>query len=951
MRSGWHRPVGRTRRAAGGFAAVLGLFLSATALAEEGLVAHYTFEEGPGDTVKDHSGQGNDGKNMGARHVKLPDGKGYAMCFDTPDAHVDCGDGPSLDLTEALTLELWFNPKSLLTKGEMGVVGKIMGSYCMAYSNRCWFYSPDSGSFTSTEVLTSGWHHIAATFDGKHVRTYRDGRLEGSAEAKASTLPHGGNFYLRYPATYDGPVKPPLVCTMDDVQVYNRALSDAEIAEHYRSSAKASGRHDTAWFDRPKLTLHTFPQSATLAVQADYGQMTAIPAGSWLDICIRNAAGKVVVKDSSPLEIDAADDDNARRAEFSDALMEGVIDRFISVGYLRDGDYVLDVSIRAADDTPIGETSSLDLSLPLAKPDWIRAYDDVKVLNNLVAELLTVNRRAQKADGLYTFKNPRDGWVFISSTASAQGEDTVSLLVDGESVVEHISGKGNTLEAMRRLPAGEHTLRVQSAGEARVTELVVLAIPEIHIAELGATPWMPPLAKCSWSFLERSGLLESANVVVELNDLPENAAGMASWLASGRERYSRLSVGQLWAMKTVTPDQVRSLWTETRGMQRRDYHGVLLDEFSGSGVGGLGKYPAYTEAFARIAGDPAFKGKALYPYCIPMHTSGPGIDMVKAVVDGGYKWAEEKYLTEQPTEEKALEYMLRRYVRNTLRYNETIPGCARHMIMTLGYMSAPPETLNIDPGVDFKTYMDMQMQLLANHSSLFGLYGVQWYLLRYADEEDARFSAKLYRHYCIEGRKDRMTDDPYILPHIVNPDFDEGDAGWTLEPAEPGGVTTGHAKGYGRIQTRCRGGNEEAGDNFLLTRRSAKAPNRFSQTIKSLTPGRTYSVKMFSADYNHLKSGKSEQKTHHVNVKIDDVDMIPAKEFHYLFPSGQAGHGYPPFNTQNNLYETYHRVVFRARGQTAKLTISDWLSDTRPGGQIGRMLMHNFIEVQPYLED
>ena len=91
------------------------------------------------------------------------------------------------------------------------------------------------------------------------------------------------------------------------------------------------------------------------------------------------------------------------------------------------------------------------------------------------------------------------------------------------------------------------------------------------------------------------------------------------------------------------------------------------------------------------------------------------------------------------------------------------------------------------------------------------------------------------------------------MPHIENPDFDQGDAGWTLQPAEEGSISVAHAIGLGILQTRCRGGNEQAGDNFLMTRRSAKGPNRFSQTIKKLTPGRQYSVKMFTADYDEMK--------------------------------------------------------------------------------------------------
>ena len=81
-------------------------------------------------------------------------------------------------------------------------------------------------------------------------------------------------------------------------------------------------------------------------------------------------------------------------------------------------------------------------------------------------------------------------------------------------------------------------------------------------------------------------------------------------------------------------------------------------------------------------------------------------------------------------------------------------SAARHMITTLGFMSAPPLTLNAEPGVDYKVYLDMQMHLLANDPVLFGLYGIQWYHNGYVDEEILRWSAKLFRHYGIEGRKD-----------------------------------------------------------------------------------------------------------------------------------------------------------------------------------------------------
>ena len=40
-----------------------------------------------------------------------------------------------------------------------------------------------------------------------------------------------------------------------------------------------------------------------------------------------------------------------------------------------------------------------------------------------------------------------------------------------------------------------------------------------------------------------------------------------------------------------------------------------------------------------------------------------------------------------------------------------------------------------------------------------------------------------------------------------------------------------------------------------------------------------------------------------------------------------------------------------AKGESAKLTVTDWTSDKDPGGPVGQELMFNFIEIQPYLED
>ena len=45
-------------------------------------------------------------------------------------------------------------------------------------------------------------------------------------------------------------------------------------------------------------------------------------------------------------------------------------------------------------------------------------------------------------------------------------------------------------------------------------------------------------------------------------------------------------------------------------------------------------------------------------------------------------------------------------------------------------------------------------------------------------------------------------------------------------------------------------------------------------------------------------------------------------------------------------------LVFRAKGPTARLTLSDWPAPTRRNGApLGQELIFNFIEVEPFLMD
>ena len=89
---------------------VLALTLSSTASAA-GLVGWWTFDETSGTTAKDSSGKGNNGRIVGTPQW-VPGKVGGALQFNG-STYVDCGNGPSLNVREQITIAFWFNFTSL----------------------------------------------------------------------------------------------------------------------------------------------------------------------------------------------------------------------------------------------------------------------------------------------------------------------------------------------------------------------------------------------------------------------------------------------------------------------------------------------------------------------------------------------------------------------------------------------------------------------------------------------------------------------------------------------------------------------------------------------------------------------------------------------------------------------------------------------------------------------
>jgi hypothetical protein len=193
------------------------------------LVAAYSFNEGSGTGVTDVSGNGNNGTTGNATWTTS--GKyGNALTFNGTSARVTVNDAASLRLTGGMTLEAWVYPTTVNT-ATRDVIYKGDDNYYLEGSSFAGHKAPAMGGTLGSPLYGPGalsantWAHLAATYDGATMRLYVNGAQvasraqTGAIATSANPLQIGGDsIYGQYFAG-----------RIDEVRIYNRALSQTEI--------------------------------------------------------------------------------------------------------------------------------------------------------------------------------------------------------------------------------------------------------------------------------------------------------------------------------------------------------------------------------------------------------------------------------------------------------------------------------------------------------------------------------------------------------------------------------------------------------------------------------------------------------------------------------------------------------------------------------------------------
>lgn len=248
---------------------VLTLLLVSVAVAakDSSLVLYFPFDEGKGEIANDASGNGNNGKLMAQpKWVKGKDGSALEFSGGENQNYVEVPDNPSLNPEMEITCMAWIYFDKWQPTG--GVISKYTGagnqrSYdihmhhslnlscaasCSSNGQSQLGVSTTIANAPEGSMKEGTWHHVAFTFKAKEfLRLYLNGEMVADSDAAATDhlfdnntpLMVGTDFAIG--GAHNGQPRE-FTGIIDEVAVFNRALSDAEIKQRMASIAAIETR-------------------------------------------------------------------------------------------------------------------------------------------------------------------------------------------------------------------------------------------------------------------------------------------------------------------------------------------------------------------------------------------------------------------------------------------------------------------------------------------------------------------------------------------------------------------------------------------------------------------------------------------------------------------------------------------------------------------------------------
>jgi hypothetical protein len=186
-----------------------------------------------------------------------------AVSFDGTNDQVKIASSTSLNLTSPFTLETWIKPSSLPIAGSFVSILTKAESYSLQFNGpRLEFTIMQSGTrkrlqAPSGAVAAGGTYDVVATYDGTTQRLYLNGKEVASTPLSGAATVTTNPLYI---GSWNGKEEF-FKGTIDEVAVYNTALSAARVSAHYSAGTSTSVSTATTSASNDPFLLASFTSS------------------------------------------------------------------------------------------------------------------------------------------------------------------------------------------------------------------------------------------------------------------------------------------------------------------------------------------------------------------------------------------------------------------------------------------------------------------------------------------------------------------------------------------------------------------------------------------------------------------------------------------------------------------------------------------------------------------
>ncbi len=215
---------------------------SPTTALENGLVAYYSFS---GD-ANDETGNGNDGVVHGATLTEDRFGNpNSAYSFDGSTSYIEVVDGTQFDFTNNMSVSIWINPKqeqayaaSVLSKSHASLSGSSWSFTQHGNNQRLYYFSYQQDildSLVSAGKLAAAnqWSYYTLIKQNTFLQVYLNGVYVNGNHGTSDIIKTNGDLSFLIGASYGGS-DGYFNGTIDDIRIYNRALTPEEVSTLYQ---------------------------------------------------------------------------------------------------------------------------------------------------------------------------------------------------------------------------------------------------------------------------------------------------------------------------------------------------------------------------------------------------------------------------------------------------------------------------------------------------------------------------------------------------------------------------------------------------------------------------------------------------------------------------------------------------------------------------------------------